>query len=167
MDVFPRQYWKANPHQWGPGKIHIIHEDGEKTVCGKLLSKVPGRHIPANSHNCEACTKVLETAERREQQEREWEQRQKEWAAQRAAAGREWRKQHNAYLQTPEWRRRHDLVMARENYLCESCRINRATEVHHTTYDHWKDEPLWELRAICRKCNEKITMLDRMRRGVA
>jgi hypothetical protein len=30
-----------------------------------------------------------------------------------------------------------------------------AEHVHHLSYDHWRDELLWELVAACRKCHER------------
>ena len=64
-----------------------------------------------------------------------------------------WLQLHNIYLRSPEWRKRRALVMARANGICEGCRSNTATQVHHLTYDHWKCEFLWELVAICDDCH--------------
>jgi 5-methylcytosine-specific restriction endonuclease McrA len=39
--------------------------------------------------------------------------------------------------------------------ICEGCRQESATEVHHLTYEHAGREFLWELVAICRRCHER------------
>lgn len=77
----------------------------------------------------------------------------------------EWWARYDAYLGTTEWRRRADAVLRRANHTCEACGSARATEVHHTTYAHIFQEPLFDLRAVCRECHLQITTLDRERRG--
>jgi 5-methylcytosine-specific restriction endonuclease McrA len=42
---------------------------------------------------------------------------------------------------------------------------SRATQVHHLTYRHLGNEPLFELMAICRDCHEQLTEMDRSRLG--
>ena len=80
-----------------------------------------------------------------------------------AARGIEWdeaqgvrRVEYAAYLLTPAWRERRRLVLERAGRLCEGCREVPATEVHHTTYAHIGDEFLWELRAVCALCHERM-----------
>lgn len=84
---------------------------------------------------------------------------------QREEANRRWWRQYNGYLETPEWARRRAKVFERAGRLCEACRDAPATEVHHLTYDHVFDEPLFDLAAVCHDCHETITRLDRERRG--
>lgn len=79
-------------------------------------------------------------------------QRKAEQDAARAA----WFEEHNAYLQTPDWRRRRQAVMQRAHGFCEGCGKENATQVHHLSYEHWKEEFLWELVAICDDCHERI-----------
>lgn len=75
---------------------------------------------------------------------------------------REQRKRDYAlYLETPEWQERRRKVLVRAKGICEACLEARATEVHHETYAHVFDEPLFELRAICRDCHERITAIDK------
>lgn len=67
----------------------------------------------------------------------------------------EWRRQHAEYLLTPRWKHKCDLVKKRAGGLCEGCLEAPATEVHHLTYKHWRDELLFELVALCRDCHER------------
>jgi hypothetical protein len=68
-----------------------------------------------------------------------------------------WFAAYNAYLQTEAWRERRRLVMQRAGDVCEGCRQQPATQVHHLTYQHVSEEFLWELVAICDACHERIT----------
>jgi 5-methylcytosine-specific restriction endonuclease McrA len=81
--------------------------------------------------------------------------RDKHWRHQRGAESGAWRQRYESYLQTDEWRERRRLVMQRAGGICEGCRQEPATEVHHLTYKHAGREFLWELVAICRRCDER------------
>lgn len=63
------------------------------------------------------------------------------------------RAEHAAYLQSPEWREKRRLVLDRAKGMCDGCRVNRATQVHHLTYRHWGRELLFELVALCDGCH--------------
>lgn len=73
---------------------------------------------------------------------------------------KEWLDEHNSYLKSALWREKRELVFQRDNYLCQSCLTARATEVHHLSYAHWRNEPLFELVSICNDCHKVITKLD-------
>lgn len=66
-----------------------------------------------------------------------------------------WLHEHDEYLNSPEWRVLRQRVFARANNLCEGCRQNRPTQVHHLSYAHWRHELLWELVAVCDDCHER------------
>jgi len=94
----------------------------------------------------------------------QWEQRRRaHWNEENARASaeidrknNEWWTWYNAYLQTTEWRMRRQAVLTRDNYLCQGCRVRRATQVHHLTYDHVGNEFLFELVAICETCHTRL-----------
>lgn len=67
-----------------------------------------------------------------------------------------WFAEHDAYLKTPKWRKKRAAVLLRAQGTCEGCAEAPATQVHHLTYDHWRDELLWELVAICDSCHARI-----------
>jgi len=75
--------------------------------------------------------------------------------AERVRCVREWRRHYDVYLETPEWKRKRDLVMARAQEICEGCREAKAVDVHHLTYDDAGEEFLFQLVALCRKCHER------------
>ena len=66
-----------------------------------------------------------------------------------------------AYLKTPGWRKKRDIILRRDSFLCQSCLTARATEVHHLSYDYLDydspgSEPGFDLASICRDCHERI-----------
>lgn len=63
---------------------------------------------------------------------------------------------YDRYLVSEQWEDRRRRVFERANYTCEACRQATATQVHHTTYQHVGDEPLWDLRAVCTPCHDRI-----------
>ena len=155
------QYWKANPHQWGPGQTHLIHEDGTKTLCGVPLAQCPGRHVPGIEYTCRTCARALESREIRQKREQEQDERQRQYQAEQAARDRAWWSWYESYLRSDGWAQKRDLVLRRAGGRCESCGRRRATQVHHTSYAHVGNEPLFELRAVCYDCHQTITEMDR------
>ncbi len=69
--------------------------------------------------------------------------------------------EYSEYLLSEVWKKKRNLVLTRDNFLCQACLTNKASEVHHKTYKHVYNEPLFELVSICKPCHEKITELDR------
>jgi len=67
----------------------------------------------------------------------------------------DWFREHNAYLQTQAWREKRALVIKRCKGICEGCGVAQVTQVHHLTYEHWRDELLWELVGVCDDCHER------------
>lgn len=59
------------------------------------------------------------------------------------------------YLNSPVWRTKRQKVLERDNYVCCGCLVNKATQVHHLTYEHIYDELLFELVSICDDCHAK------------
>lgn len=71
-----------------------------------------------------------------------------------------WWEAYNEYLDSPEWKNKRARVLARDNDKCTERRkgcTERATEVHHLTYDNVGNEPLEDLTSVCHNCHEQIT----------
>ena len=64
------------------------------------------------------------------------------------------------YLNSKEWRSKRLKVLERDKYVCQSCLSAEAKEVHHITYKHLKNEPLFELVSVCKPCHLNITRMD-------
>jgi 5-methylcytosine-specific restriction endonuclease McrA len=60
------------------------------------------------------------------------------------------------YLQSPAWLTRRAKVLKRDGYLCQACREHRASQVHHLTYAHVFDEPLFDLVSVCEGCHKEL-----------
>jgi hypothetical protein len=122
-------------------------------TCGALArGSLPHRIATAETPNVD----VAAVKRACEEEQKFWEQRsaaaQAEYRAKREAKYAEWLAQHTEYLQTPEWWARRDAVMARANGICEGCLSAPAVHMHHVTYEHWRNELLWELVAVCVDC---------------
>ena len=77
---------------------------------------------------------------------------------------------HQAYLGTDDWQRRRDAVLHRDRFVCQAALAGCtgwASHVHHLTYAHWRNEPLFDLIAVCGECHEQITTMDRRNRALA
>jgi 5-methylcytosine-specific restriction endonuclease McrA len=66
-----------------------------------------------------------------------------------------WLKEHDEYLRTPEWKAKRDKVLTRDRGICQGCLESSAVHVHHLTYRNWKNELLFQLTSLCRKCHEQ------------
>ncbi len=66
--------------------------------------------------------------------------------------------EHREYLASAVWQTKRLHVISRARCLCEGCGVNLGDKghVHHTTYDHWKDEFLFELLYLCQSCHKRI-----------
>jgi 5-methylcytosine-specific restriction endonuclease McrA len=70
---------------------------------------------------------------------------------------RDGRRAYRGYLSSDPWQDKREKVMKRAGRLCEGCRANRATEVHHLHYDDPRgEELLFNLVALCGDCHGKI-----------
>lgn len=58
-----------------------------------------------------------------------------------------------AYLASPEWAVKKIAVRKRSGGICEWCKHDPATEVHHQTYLRKYNEPLTDLLDVCRPCH--------------
>jgi 5-methylcytosine-specific restriction endonuclease McrA len=58
------------------------------------------------------------------------------------------------YLLTPHWKQLSSEYKAKFP-ICEVCRHNPSTQVHHKTYKRLFHEQYWDLIAICESCHRK------------
>ena len=59
------------------------------------------------------------------------------------------------YLSSPEWQAKRNLVFERCNYICEGCRLKRATVAHHLVYKNVGKEFIFELVGLCHECHDR------------
>jgi hypothetical protein len=83
--------------------------------------------------------------------------RDEHFANSRKRSNSEWWRVYSAYLRSPHWALKRELVLERSGGVCECCLQRDAVEVHHEKYPRspmqWGQEPLWWLRAVCRECH--------------
>jgi len=65
------------------------------------------------------------------------------------------REKYHEYLKSSAWLHKRELVLERDNYVCQGCRDARATQVHHLTYAHIFNELLFELTSLCGDCHDR------------
>jgi len=66
------------------------------------------------------------------------------------------REEYNDYLKSDKWYKIRQVVLERDNFLCQGCLENRATDVHHKNYNTLFNEVLFDLISVCRTCHLKI-----------
>jgi len=122
------------------------------TDCGKLLANQLPHHLATpDTPNVD-----LATLKRcREREEQEWRDRAQFYEEKREREHQEWLEAHSEYLQTDEWQEKREAVLEREDNLCQGCRAALAAHIHHLSYEHWRDELLFELVALCEDCHER------------
>jgi 5-methylcytosine-specific restriction endonuclease McrA len=76
----------------------------------------------------------------------------------------EWLAEHEKYLASDAWAERRAAALLRDKGQCQAqldgC-TGRASQVHHLTYRHWRNEPLFDLASVCTRCHDQITRMDR------
>ncbi len=70
-----------------------------------------------------------------------------------------WRETYTLFMRSVEWRTKRDLVLRRDNYLCQVCLIRRAYTAHHRLYPQpctfamLVHQPCYQLSSICDVCH--------------
>ncbi len=86
-------------------------------------------------------------------QQAQWDRDQAAYRARRQAEDQAWHDAYTGYLKGAQWDNRRRLVLKRANGLCEGCRNQPATQVHHLTYRRVGNEMLFDLVAVCDHCH--------------
>lgn len=92
--------------------------------------------------------------------DRAWLQRREAMDEAREVRNAEWWARYEAHLASPEWQALRAKVLKRANGWCEGCGDRPAVDIHHLTYEHLGNEFLWELRAVCRRCHERVHAIE-------
>jgi len=79
-----------------------------------------------------------------------------------------WWNAYKAYLNSPTWISKRSKTLARDNHTCQACLQNRATQVHHKTYEHVDfrgSEPLFDLVSICNQCHDLLHRVKELKKA--
>ena len=140
------------------------HYHNQCLTCGFAITSALKHDSVSDQDSVRPFNKLLEAAWWKARQERQHEI----GAQQRSERERELLALHGDYLKSPEWRAKRAAVLARDGCQCQAmlpgC-TKIATQAHHLTYDHWKNEPLFDLVSVCRSCHDEITDDDRANRS--
>lgn len=61
---------------------------------------------------------------------------------------------YHKYIHSNGWRKKASRRLEMDGHICQVC-CGEATEVHHLTYDRFRNEEMSDLVSLCRKCHEK------------
>jgi hypothetical protein len=64
--------------------------------------------------------------------------------------------EYTQYRQTERWRKLRIAVFMRAKEKCEICRRSAARELAHLTYEHFFNEPMTDMLALCVKCHREL-----------
>lgn len=143
----------------------VVHFRPQCLDCGRCGSSIARAALTEEAMaNAPLVDKSIET--------RYWQARQAEMAAQvekeREAARQSRFAQMSEYYNSVQWWNKRTAVLKRDNHLCQAqlpgC-TRTAQQVHHLTYDHFMNEPLFDLIAVCVQCHDVITNSDRTARA--
>lgn len=89
-------------------------------------------------------------------EERQYELRRQQLEEDKRQESDEWWAKYEEYMASDTWQNKRLRVLARDNHLCQACCIRRAVQVHHLTYKHFRDEPLFDLISVCYRCHRRL-----------
>ncbi|TAJ42431.1 MAG: HNH endonuclease [Reyranella sp.] len=120
---------------------------GELTRSAIAKISVAGKVPPKDEGICERW---------KAQQERAYANMMQRFVRAQRSESDEWSRSYDEYLKSPQWRSKRDKVLKRASGTCEGCGERPATQVHHLTYKHVREEFLFELVALCDVCHDRI-----------
>jgi 5-methylcytosine-specific restriction endonuclease McrA len=65
------------------------------------------------------------------------------------------------YIHGPVWKAKRLQVLTRDKYICQVCKVAKASQVHHKTYIRLYQELLEDLISVCTPCHRLITKAHR------
>lgn len=160
--------------------MDTLEKAQEKTHCNhpqvKLTRRIYSNDTVHYVEQCQRCGSAVRSVKKSsidnraavpifdEEKQQQWQRHTKEvWkeytadnVQKRAEESNEWWAQYNEYLVSSEWLEKRRRVLERDNYICQACLVRKATEVHHLTYAHTFDEPLFDLVSVCRICHRRL-----------
>lgn len=76
------------------------------------------------------------------------------WRTPARNSNADWWVWYNAYLRSPEWKRKRLAVLLRSGGKCERCGRFGSLTVHHISYRNTPNELPWDLAALCYDCHK-------------
>lgn len=88
----------------------------------------------------------------RNENETYWEERRKKSKEEQ----QEFDEKYESHMKSDKWMEIRMLKLKQANYICEGCGKERATTVHHFSYNNLGEEFLFELAAVCVACHQRL-----------
>lgn len=152
--------WRTRRNGVGCWVLQCLVCGGELRAISKNAPEVQrmADRVPFDEELSKSITEHIRLSSEHQRQElqAQWQQQEQLRNQNQQQQNREWWEWYNEYLKSPQWERKRRAVLDRCQGICEGCRINKAVQVHHLTYEHVGEEFLWELVAVCRMCHSRI-----------
>lgn len=101
--------------------------------------------------------KILQLASFDEDLRTDWSaRRMQRYQDMRGQQDAEWRQRYEAVIESAAWQKKRTKIFERDKGLCQACRLRPADQVHHLTYKHLGQEPLFDLVAVCLVCHTAL-----------
>ena len=68
-----------------------------------------------------------------------------------------WQQEYNEYMRSPAWKNKREVALKSADNKCQKCnhtKHSRRLNVHHITYEHFKNEPPEDLKVVCTLCHK-------------
>lgn len=117
--------------------------------CGAISQSKKQQTGDCNLKEVDVNMRALKWAERSEAYQRELEQLE-------CALKQQMSFEYQEYLHSQEWQEMRQKVFQRDNNICQGCLAQKATRIHHLTYDNVKSELCFQLVSLCESCHAKI-----------
>ena len=142
--------------------VRYIKSNG--VTCVRIQCKVCGhnvREVPKKGLNAESLPLFDESLRGN------WEERRRARREELAKEQREkfiegsdkWWADYSAYLRSERWHVMRQRVLERDSHICQACLRNKATQVHHVSYNLYNEvgrSAAFELVSICFTCHKEI-----------
>ena len=86
---------------------------------------------------------------------RHWEQKREEHQNKLQQQRAIRRLEYESYIESEIWKKRRQVILERDRWICQGCLHRKAVDVHHLTYDRLGDELAFDLISLCRQCHDK------------
>lgn len=136
---------------------NTVHLCRQCATCGEKLEYVKKTSIPPEDFDA---TPVFNEYKRDQKRE----ETQHACVHHDDARSSSWWDRYNDYLKSPEWQDRRMARLIYDRRKCQACLSGctwDATQVHHITYKHLGNEPVFDLVSVCETCHSAITAMDR------
>lgn len=74
----------------------------------------------------------------------------------------EYSKDYKTYLKSFQWRLKCTIYWDAFGKFCQACKTTKGPlQVHHMSYEHFRNEPLSDLMGLCYDCHREVHRLHR------